>query len=304
MIASSHPSAEASVRHDFVLLFDVQDGNPNGDPDAGNQPRLDPETTQGIVTDVALKRKVRDYVDIVCAESLVNQSRNKIYVQRDTYLTETRRRVFRERGDDGKDPEHTMARKWMCDEFYDVRMFGAVMSMREKNAGQVRGPVQLTFARSIDPILPMDSSIARVALEKVGDARDDREDDEHAAPTHGTLGRKPTVPYGLYKAHGFFNPHYAMQTGVNSDDLSLFWNALINMWELDRSAARGMMACRGLYVFSHDSPLGNAPAHQLFERIAVTLRYDNKVPRQFGDYAVTLHDGDMPEGVTVVRLDA
>ena len=299
MINNSHPSANASVRHDFIYLFDVQDGNPNGDPDAGNQPRLDPETMQGIVTDVALKRKVRDYVEIAGAAN----HRNKIYIERERYLTDTRRRIFGERANDGKTPQPDTARQWMCEEFYDVRMFGAVMSMRENNAGQVRGPIQMTFARSIDPILTMDSTIARVALERAGETRDNNEDDEHAAPTHGTLGRKPTVPYGLYQAHGFYNPHYAAQTGADADDLSLFWNALVNMWDLDRSAARGLMACRGLYVFTHDSALGNAPAHRLFDRVAVSRADKNQVPRRFTDYRVVLNANDLPDGVKLHRLD-
>lgn len=303
MINISHPSANASVRHDFIYLFDVQDGNPNGDPDAGNQPRLDPETMQGIVTDVALKRKVRDYVEIAGAADAANH-RNKVYIQRERgYLTDTRRRIFEERADDGKTAPPETARKWMCEEFYDVRMFGAVMSMREHNAGQVRGPVQMTFARSTDPILTMDSTIARVALERAGEVRDNNEADDLAAPTHGTLGRKPTVPYGLYQAHGFFNPHYAAQNGADADDLCLFWSALVNMWDLDRSAARGLMACRGLYVFTHDSALGNAPAHRLFDRIAISLTDTNQVPRRFTDYQVALNENELPDGVNLHRLD-
>ena len=197
--ALAHTDVER--RHDFVLLFDVQDGNPNGDPDAGNLPRVDPETTQGLVTDVSLKRKVRDWVDA----SGKDQARYKIYVQRESYLTETRGRVFGERSEGRQGVPHTEVRQWMCEEFFDIRMFGAVMSMREFNAGQVRGPLQLTFARSIDPILPLDSSIARVALER-GERPEGRGDDDREAPTHGTLGRKAIVPYALYLGHGFFNP--------------------------------------------------------------------------------------------------
>jgi CRISPR-associated protein Csd2 len=211
------PYLDVNRRHDFVLLFDVTDGNPNGDPDAGNLPRTDPETTHGLVTDVAIKRKVRDWVD----EARGNEGRFKIYVQRESYLTETRARVFGRRADGRKDVPPAEARQWMCEEFYDIRMFGAVMSMKENNAGQVRGPVQLTFARSADPISYLDISIARVALER-GEKPATPEDDI-AAPTHGTLGRKAIVPYGLYRAHGFFNPHFARQTGVTSEDLELFW---------------------------------------------------------------------------------
>ena len=297
---STQLHCDANRRHDFVILFDVQDGNPNGDPDAGNQPRMDPETMQGIVTDVSLKRKVRDYVDVAGGD----ESRYKIYVQRETYLTETRGRVFEERREENDAPTPQQAQPWLCEQFYDIRMFGAVMSMRERNAGQVRGPVQLTFSRSIDPILAMDSTIARVALENRGERGTESEENAQEAPTHGTLGRKSTVPYGLYRSYGFFNPHLARRTGADSDDLALFWNALVNMWDLDRSSSRGLMACRGLYVFSHDSPLGNAPAHRLFERLEVQRRDDVAVPRRFADYAVALDETDLPAGVSVTRLDS
>lgn len=289
--------ADPSRRHDFVLLFDVADGNPNGDPDAGNAPRIDPETMQGLVTDVAIKRKVRDYVDAARGA----EQRYKIYVQRESYLTDTRARVFGERAN-GSDPEPRTARGWMCDEFFDVRMFGAVMSMKERNAGQVRGPVQLTFARSVDSIFPADHTIGRVALENAGERREGNEGDEQQAPTHGTLGRKATVPYALYRAHGFFNPHYAEQTKADADDLELLWLALRMMWDLDRSAARGMTACRGLYVFSHEHGLGNAPASELFERVAVGRRNDAAPPRSFADYEVTVGEGNMPDGVSLTRL--
>ena len=189
----------------------------------------------------------------------------------------------------------------MCDEFYDIRMFGAVMSMKEHNAGQVRGPVQLTFARSIDRIMPLDISIARVALER-GERPSGAEADELAAPTHGTLGRKALVPYGLYRAHGFFNPHFARQTGAADEDLELFWQALQGMWDLDRSSARGLMACRGLYAFTHESPLGNAPAHQLFERVGVARRNDAAAPRAFTDYEVQVDGADLPGGIALTRL--
>ena len=289
---------DVNRRHDFIILFDVQDGNPNGDPDAGNQPRMDPETMQGIVTDVSLKRKVRDYVDMARG----NESRYKIYVQRETYLTENRGRVFDERREENPSPTPRQAQPWLCEQFYDIRMFGAVMGMRERNAGQVRGPAQLTFSRSIDPILAMDSTIARVALENRGERAAENEANELEAPTHGTLGRKSTVPYGLYKGYGFFNPHYAQRTGADSDDLSLLWNALVNMWDLDRSASRGLMACRGLYVFTHESPLGNAPAHRLFDRLEVRRKDDVPVPRRFTDYVVTLDDVALPAGVSVVQM--
>ena len=298
MTTTASVHTEADRRHDFILMFDVQDGNPNGDPDAGNLPRVDNETMQGLVTDVAIKRKVRDYVDA----SGLEQARYKIYVQRESYLTETRARVFGEKADGRQGIHHSEARDWMCQEFFDIRMFGAVMSMREYNAGQVRGPVQLTFARSVDPILPLDSSIARVALER-GERPEGRGDDDLEAPTHGTLGRKATVPYALYLGYGFFNPHFAQNTGVTSGDLEVFWNALINMWDLDRSAARGMMSCRGLHVFTHENSLGNAPAHRLFDLVSVEKREGVEAPRKFRDYTVTVDETRIPDKVTLTRLE-
>ena len=279
-----------------MLIFDVTDGNPNGDPDAGNLPRVDPETMQGLVTDVAIKRKVRDWVDAVRGQ----EERFKIYVQRESYLTETRARVFGTRGGGRRNVPPSEARQWMCEEFYDIRMFGAVMSMKEHNAGQVRGPVQITFARSVDPIIPLDVSIARVALES--GEKPENPEDRLEAPTHGTLGRKALVPYGVYVAHGFYNPHFAEQTGVTDKDLELFWQALISMWDLDRSSSRGLMACRGLYTFSHDSRLGNAPAHTLFERVSVQRKDGVAAPRRFSDYTVTIDEADMPRGVTLTPL--
>ncbi len=290
---------DPAKRHDLVMLFDVQDGNPNGDPDAGNQPRTDPDTLQGLVTDVAIKRKVRDFVDIARG----TEPRFKIYVQRESYLTDTRARVFSDRlnGRNEKDVEPREARTWMCDEFYDVRMFGAVMSMREKNAGQVRGPMQLTFARSIDPIFHVDNTIGRVALER-GERADGREDDELQAPTHGTLGRKSTVRYGLFRTQGFFNPHFASATGVTAEDLALFWQALEMMWDHERSASRGLTACRGVYVFTHENPLGNAAAQRLFDLLHVELRDGVELPRSFADYEVRVDEDRLPEGVTLTRL--
>lgn len=286
-------------RHDFVLLFDVSDGNPNGDPDAGNLPRVDPETMQGLVTDVAIKRKVRDWVDAAKGD----EGRFKIYVQHEAYLVDGRRRVFNERGGGRKqqDVPYSEARRWMCEEFYDIRMFGAVMGMKEFNAGQVRGPIQLTFARSIDSIVPLDLSI-------VGPAQNPAEsrptDNDEAATSYGTMGRKALVPYGLYRTYGFFNPHFARQTGATDEDLSLFWDALRNMWDLDRSSSRGLMACQGLYVFSHDSSLGNAPAQRLFDRIRIERRADVAAPRSIMDYSISLDEADLPNGVTLSRLVA
>lgn len=264
---------DISHRHDFVLLFDVADGNPNGDPDAGNLPRVDPETMQGLVTDVALKRKVRDWVDVARKA----QPRFAIYVQHGAFLSETRSRAL-----EGITAAES-PRGRMCNTFFDVRMFGAVMSMREANAGQVRGPIQLTFARSHDAIVPLDHSIVGPAQNSADVNRNDAEDQ---ATNYGTMGRKSNVPYGLYRAHGFFNPHFAEQTGVTQEDLDVFWQALLNMWDLDHSASRGMMACRGLYVFSHESRLGNAPAHKLFELITVERNPDVQAPRSVKDYIV------------------
>jgi CRISPR-associated protein Csd2 len=281
-------------RHDFVMLFDVADGNPNGDPDAGNLPRVDPETMQGLVTDVAIKRKVRDYVDLAHG----SEQRFKIYVQHEAYLTDTRNRVFSERAPGQKNVSVNDGRTWMCDEFFDVRMFGAVMSMKEANAGQVRGPLQLTFARSIDPIIPLDLAIVGPAQNQSQSKRS--EDDE--TDKFGTIGRKSIVPYGLYRAHGFFNPHFAKQTGVTAEDLDLFWQALQMMWDTDRSASRGMMACRGLYIFSHASSLGNAPAHKLLERVSVERKAEVIAPRSFRDYSITVNEVELPEKVLLTRL--
>ena len=287
------------LRHDFTLLFDVSDGNPNGDPDAGNLPRVDPETGHGLVTDVCLKRKVRDYVDAVHG----SESRYKIYVEHRGYLVDHKRRAYEavgaKKGDDKKADD---ARKWMCQHFYDVRTFGAVLVGKKGegyNCGQVRGPIQLTFGRSIDPILPLDISITRVALENAGDKP--REDENEHAMT-GTMGRKSIVPYALYLAHGFYVPSFAEDTGFDENDLSLFWEALQRMWDLNRSASKGLTACRGLYVFSHSSKLGNAPAHKLFERIEVVRKDAVTVPRKFSDYEVRIDKEALPEGVTLTEL--
>lgn len=293
MADNSH--TDVNKRHDFVLLFDVTDGNPNGDPDAGNLPRVDPESMQGLVTDVAIKRKVRDYVDTARG----TETRFKIYVQHETYLTNNRARVFSERSNGQKNISVKQGREWMCDEFYDIRMFGAVMSMKEHNAGQVRGPMQLTFARSIDTIIPLDISIVGPA-QREGDTRPANQ--EETSATYGTMGRKAMVPYGLYLSHGSFNPHFAGQTGVTNEDLEVFWTALQNMWDLTRSASRGLMACRGIYIFSHESRLGNAPAHRLFERVRVSRNEGVDAPRSFNDYAVEVSSQDLPSGVELTTL--
>ena len=300
-----------ALRHDFVLLFDVTDGNPNGDPDAGNLPRLDPETMQGLVTDVCLKRKVRDWVG-------TNHQGNgyEIYVQhRGLALNDQHQRAYNAKGlksTGAKQDRKTVdtARDWMCQTFYDVRMFGAVMSTGV-NCGQVRGPAQLTFARSVDPITPLDLSITRVAVTKSEDLTRAAKSKASAAATEDAgemvgketeMGRKAIVPYGLYRGHGFFTPAFAERTGASAKDLELFWQALQQMWDQDHSAARGQMSCRGLYLFTHSSKLGNAPAHVLFDRIAVERRAGVDVPRKFADYTVTVSDQGLPEGVILTRL--
>ncbi len=295
---------DVSRRHDFVLLFDVSDGNPNGDPDAGNLPRVDPETMQGLVTDVAIKRKVRDFVDLARGE----QERFKIYVQNGEALNSKHLRAYtalgkKSTGNKQLRQDIDEARDWMCANFYDIRVFGAVMTT-QVNCGQVRGPIQLTFARSISPIVPLDLSITRVAVTREEDAKVVLAADggEGKGGKQTEMGRKAIVPYGLYRAHGFFNPHFAKQTGVDKEDLGLFWQALKQMWDQDRSAARGMMSCRGLYVFTHESPLGNAPTHRLFELVRATRRTEVAVARSFGDYKVDVKGDDLPAGVELSRL--
>ena len=286
-------------RYDFVLLFDVKDGNPNGDPDAGNLPRLDAEIGHGLVTDVALKRKVRNFVGLVKGE----QPPYEIYVKEKAILNNQHKRAYigigREdllAGDDKKRKGGDAvdnARAWMCRNFFDVRTFGAVMSTGI-NCGQVRGPIQLTFARSIDSIVALEHSITRMAVATEAEAEKQEGDNR-------TMGRKHTVPYGLYRAHGFVSAFLAKQTGFSDDDLALFWQALCQMFEHDRSAARGEMTTRGLYVFQHDSELGNAPAHALFERVQVQRNAGVEVPRSFADYAVSVAADDLPNGVTLVQ---
>lgn len=299
---------DTAVRHDFVILFDVQDGNPNGDPDAGNQPRVDHETMHGLVTDVAIKRKVRDYVDAAKGE----EERFKIYIQGERALNEQHQRAYTALGIEStgsrqKHQEVERARLWMCENFYDIRMFGAVMTTGV-NCGQVRGPIQMTFARSVDEIAPQEIGITRVAVTRPEDmeVKVSEEGDDAGTGQGGKrseMGNKHIVPYGLYLGHGFFNPHFAQRTGADSDDLALFWNALVNMWDFDRSSSRGLMACQGLYVFSHESHLGNAPAHRLFERIEVHRKDDVAVPRRFADYAVTVNEAELPSGVSITRIE-
>lgn len=285
-------------RYDFVLLFDVKDGNPNGDPDAGNLPRIDAETGQGLVTDVSLKRKVRNFVGLLHGE----QAPYEIYVKEKAILNKQHERAYQAipggeemlKADDKKrkgGDKVEEARQWMCQNFYDVRTFGAVMSTGV-NCGQVRGPVQITFARSIDPVIASEHSITRMAVATEKEA-------ENQGGDNRTMGRKFTVPYGLYMAHGFVSAHLAEQTQFSEADLELLWQSLEQMFEHDRSAARGQMATRGLYVFKHEGKLGNAPAYSLFERIKAEKQ--TEVPRSFKDYKVTVDEANLPNGVQLLR---
>lgn len=295
---------DPSRRHDFVMLFDVVDGNPNGDPDAGNMPRLDPETNQGLVTDVCIKRKIRNYVD------LTQEGRDgmRIYVQdKGIALNTLHAAAYQETnlkstGAKQSRGDVDVARQYMCRNYYDVRMFGAVMTTGV-NCGQVRGPLQLTFARSVDPVFPMDVAITRVAITRPEDAGVVVADDGKATKGKTTeIGRKSVVPYGLYVGHGFFSAPFAQKTGATADDLALLWGSLQGMWDVDRSASRGMMALRGLYVFSHDDALGKAPAQDLFDRVSVSRIDESSAPRRFRDYQVSVDAADLPEGVTLTQV--
>jgi CRISPR-associated protein Csd2 len=288
-----------SNRYEFVFLFDVHNGNPNGDPDSGNMPRLDPETNQGLVTDVALKRKIRNYV----ALAREGEPGYSIYMQEKAVLNNQHKRAYEAlriepdpKTEYKKLPkEEAKAREltaWMCKNFFDVRSFGAVMTT-EINAGQVRGPVQLAFASSIDPIVPLEISITRMAVTNEKDADKER-----------TMGRKHIVPYGLYRVHGFVSAKLAERSGFSQDDLDLLWQALCNLFEHDRSAARGEMAARKLIVFKHQSAMGDAPAHKLFELVRVE-RVDGAVDtpaRGFNDYRVTVNAEAVPVGVSVEEM--
>lgn len=278
-------------RYDFVLFFDVKDGNPNGDPDAGNLPRIDAETGHGIVTDVCLKRKIRNYVQITKGQ----EAGYDIFVKEKAVLNKEIDTVYAELEIDAnaKKPAKgdliEKGRAGMCRKFFDIRTFGAVLSTGA-NAGQVRGPVQLTFARSVEPIVSFEHSITRMAVTKEEDIEKER-----------TIGRKYTVPYGLYKAHGFVSPHFASSTGFSKEDLDLLWEALIQMFEVDRSAARGLMTTRRLVIFEHNSALGSKPADELFNRVEV--RHTGNTPaRNFSDYTITLDGSPLTEIKTVVKL--
>ena len=284
-----------SNRYEFVYFFDVTNGNPNGDPDAGNLPRLDPETNNGLVTDVCLKRKVRNYV----ALEKENEPGFAIYIQEKSVLNNQHNKAYEALGlkpvSKKLPKEETKARaltEWMCKNFFDIRSFGAVMTT-DINTGQVRGPIQLAFANSVDPIIPLEISITRMAVTNEKDLEKER-----------TMGRKHIVPYGLYRAHGYISAKLAERTGFSEDDLQLFWRALMVMFEHDRSAARGEMSARKLIVFKHDNTMGNAPAHKLFDLVKVerTLGDINTPARNFSDYNVVVNTASVPEGVIVQEL--
>ena len=364
-------ATELKNRYDFMLLFDVKDGNPNGDPDAGNLPRIDTETGEGLVTDVCIKRKVRNYVQILPAEEHPTQKGYDIYVKEKAVLGRAHTEAFKELGinvgqesakvipmdlvsafddlelcdglsirdadDESKSlvvasdadkkvikewekeaslpkttkkfiddllkeakprkptaAETEKGRNWMCEHYFDIRTFGAVMSLKSApNCGQVRGPVQLTFARSVDPVVTAEHSITRMAVATEAEA-------EKQSGDNRTMGRKNTVPYGLYVAYGFVSPALAKQTGFSEEDLALLWKALVGMFDQDHSAARGMMATQKLIVFKHDSALGNAPSHKLFDLVKIAKKPDVAVPRKFADYDVSVpEDSSLPAGVHV-----
>lgn len=290
-------------RYEFVILFDVENGNPNGDPDAGNMPRIDPETGYGLVTDVCLKRKIRNYVEMV-KEGVPGY---RIYIKDGVPLNASDREACEYLGIEAskealkaakKNDEHIdeKIRDFMCQNFYDIRTFGAVMTTFVKgalNCGQVRGPVQLGFARSVDPILPQEVTITRVAITTEADAEN-----------KGTeMGRKYIVPYGLYRVEGYVSANLARKTtGFSEDDLNLLWTAILNMFENDHSAARGNMAVRELIVFKHDSEFGNAPAYKLFDTVKVAHKPDVVAPRSYSDYTVEVDEAALPTGVTCIRM--
>jgi CRISPR-associated protein Csd2 len=325
-------------RYDFVYLFDVADGNPNGDLDAGNQPRIDPETGEGLVTDVRIKRKIRNAVQILTE----GKEGCDIYVQERGILANQQKKAYLAISAEPSDGPNERARAWMCKNFYDIRAFGAVMttgkvtksdSVPKKgakpkkeeeppepeapesvksvskgkgkfwNCGQVRGPVQITFARSVGPILSLEHAITRVALTNADDtgSASTGEDDEKASS--GQMGRKMTVPYALYVARGFVSAHLAADTGFDDDDLGLLWKALVQMFEFDRSASRGQMSARGLYVFKHASKLGNAASHALQDRVLAKRRDATKPVRAFEDFVVDVDRDKLPSGVELIEVN-
>lgn len=271
-------------RYDFTIIFDVENGNPNGDPDAGNMPRTDAETGHGIVTDVCIKRKIRNYVELIKADELGN----KIFIKE--VLNDKLDAAYKEFNFEKKtkkSEEIEQAQKWMCEQYFDVRTFGAVMSTGDSPCGVVRGPVQINFAKSIDPVTPQEITITRQAVTKAGENKETE------------MGKKNYIPYGLYKTEGFISAMLADKTGFSESDLELFWEAVINMFEHDRSAARGKMIVRKLIVFKHDSPLGNARSHQLLDRVKITKKDGDAPARAYIDYDVIIDKNNMPEGVSI-----
>lgn len=300
--------SEITNRYDFMLVFDVKDGNPNGDPDAGNLPRVDAETGQGLVTDVCLKRKVRNYIQLTKGEeagydifvkekAILNNEIGGAYTKLGVDLTkppaDAEDGKKRNKEGQGQGGEIARARQQMCRDYFDIRTFGAVMSTGA-NAGQVRGPVQLTFARSVDPVVTLEHSITRMAVATEAEA-------EKQGGDNRTMGRKNTVSYGLYVAYGFVSPALAKQTGFSQEDLEELWKALVGMFDQDHSAARGLMATEKLIVFKHETALGNAPSHRLFDLVQIARKPDVAVPRSFKDYEVVLPDrASLPAGVELV----
>lgn len=280
-------------RYEFVILFDVENGNPNGDPDAGNMPRIDPETGHGIVTDVCIKRKIRNYIEVVEGE----KQGFDIYVKNGAVLNEQHRKAYEAfdlKPENKKLPKDEKVAKeltgYMCKNFYDIRAFGAVMS-NEVNCGQVRGPIQLNFGRSIDPIFSQDLTITRCAVTNIKDLEKGQ-----------TMGRKQVVPYGLYRMEGYVSAHLAEKvTGFSEEDLNILWNDLINMFEYDHSASRGKMATRKLFVFEHETSLGNAPSYKLFDLIKIERKDKSKPARNFGDYEINIDDNNLPSGVKLIE---
>ncbi|MDO4804278.1 MAG: type I-C CRISPR-associated protein Cas7/Csd2 [Lachnospiraceae bacterium] len=302
-------------RYEFIVYFDVKNGNPNGDPDAGNMPRIDQETGLGLVTDVCLKRKIRDYVETVKEDA----DGYRIYIKKNVPLNRSDNEAFeavgisgaaemekkqfaqavkdakskmkKEKGDGNDGGLDALLRDYMCSQFFDIRTFGAVMTTMVKgalNCGQVRGPVQLSFAQSVDPIITQEVSITRVAITTESDAENKKTE----------MGNKYIVPYGLYRCEGYVSANLARKTtGFSEDDLELLWDAIINMFEYDRSAARGQMATRKLIIFKHDSELGNAPAHKLFDLVTAKKKEGVDAPRDYTDYEISIEEGKLPEGV-------
>jgi CRISPR-associated protein Csd2 len=289
-----HPHLDPTVRHDMVFLFDVTDGNPNGDPDAGNRPRTDDESGQGLVTDVALKRKIRDTLALAAGDD----PRYGVFVQAgyalNPRLEESYEATGLKLGTKITPEQAAAARAWLCDRYADIRLFGAVLSVGKTGAlGQIRGPLQVGMARSIDPVFPMDHTITRVTQTK-------QEDIDKGESTE--MGGKWTVAYGLYRAELYYSATRGRQTGVDAKDLELLYRSLEMMFDHDRSATRGTLTPRGLYVFSHADAFGSAPAHRLTERVRTTLVDPEAAPRGFGDYLVSVDDSNLPQGVTLTKL--